>query len=170
MEELTSAIEEVNLEKQQEDEDDASDKEDFSGWVDDEEDNGRVKSLFGNTLLDSVEKLVEHDKKVFHFDLMQMVKEVCTDDFSFIKLINFIRSFSSSLPLQQLDIPMLEELIRSKAFLEDETYLKPVLEDDPLLFLYEELFQLEGTEDTLPVKETVDEELPTVKEATLEET
>lgn len=133
-------------------EDEESDKEDFSGWTagEDDDEDLRVRSLFGHAKLPNIAEMIAHDKRIFNFDLSAIVKEHCTDDFSYIKLINFIRTYASGFDPSELDMSALVDKITRKMHLEGDLYLKPVLEDDPLLFLFEEIFELEGTEDTVP--------------------
>jgi hypothetical protein len=132
------------------DEGDESDKDDFRDWQaedGEDEEESAVKSLFCAQKLPSLAELVEHDKKHFGFDLQAVVKDVCEDDFSFIKLINFIRSSVKEREAETSSkedlVASVTSLIESRVFLDGETYLKPVLESDPLLFLFDELFEFE---------------------------
>lgn len=131
------------------DEGDESDKDDFRDWQaeDGEDEEEAVKSLFCSQKLSSLAELVEHDKKIFGFDLQAVVKDVCQDDFSYIKLINFIRSSVKEKEAEASSkedlVASVTRLIESKVFLDGETYLKPVIESDPLLFLFDELFEFE---------------------------
>lgn len=131
------------------DEGDESDKDDFRDWQaeDGEDEEEAVKSLFCSQKLPSLAELVEHDKKIFGFDLQAVVKDVCQDDFSYIKLINFIRSSVKEKEAEASSkedlVASVTRLIESKVFLDGETYLKPVIESDPLLFLFDELFEFE---------------------------
>lgn len=128
----------------------ASDKDDFHDWQaeDGEEDETFVLSLFCSTKLPSIAELIEHDKTNFKFDLTVFVKDFCTDDFSYIKLVNFIRFLVQR--EQQLEersiseiVDLVEEELTKGEFLVGETYLKPVFENDPLLFLFDEIFEFE---------------------------
>jgi hypothetical protein len=128
--------------------DEASDKSDFNDWQadEDEDEDSYVKSLFCSTKLRSITELIEHDKVNFHFDLVATVKEYCSDDFSYIKLINFIRTIlyqeqrREQCSISEI-IDFLSSELTKREFLEGDTYLKPVDENDPLLFLFDEIFE-----------------------------
>ena len=141
---------------EEEDEGVEEDEKNFDEWVEDD-DLEPVKSLFCNKMMPSIQALVEHDREIFGFDLQRVVADVCTDDISFIKLVNYIRNFAQ----QQEESPTawmskLKELVLSKEFLADDNNMKPVLSDDPLLYLYEDIFT------TIVVQEE-DEPLPAIK-------
>lgn len=134
----------------QSDEGDESDKDDFRDWQaedGEDEEESAVKSLFCAQKLPSLTELVEHDKKHFGFDLQATVKDFCEDDFSYIKLINFIRATvkdkDAEISNKEELVAIVRGLMESRAFLDGETYLKPVIESDPLLFLFDELFEFE---------------------------
>lgn len=136
-----------------EEEEEESDKEDFRDWQADEDedaDDTFVTSLFCSSRLPSITALVEHDKQTFHFDLGEIVKQYCTDDFSYIKLINFIRSVvqdkTEDSSIEDAIVYLSEQLV-TKQFLEGEQYLKPVLENDALLFSYDDLFDFDDGDD-----------------------
>lgn len=145
----SSAVEgELELEVshiQMDGDEEASDKEDFREWVEEDEDAAMVKSLFSPTILPSIDELIDHDKIRFSFDLYEKVKELCTDDISYIKMINFIREFVLKHDTDNDDIievvKQLEPLLMSKVFIEGDKYMKPIIEDDALLFLFEEVFE-----------------------------
>jgi hypothetical protein len=134
---------------EEEDQDRVSDQEDFNEWNDDEMEQIEVKSLFTETRLLSINDLIELDKQLFGFDLRSHVADYCTEDLSYIKLINFIRRFvSSHLPVTREIIELLDAELLKKEFLADDMNMRPVLEDDPLLFMYEEAFDLQYAEDS----------------------
>jgi hypothetical protein len=110
---------------------------DLDDWVEEED---AVKSLFNDDLLPIMEDLLSHDIGLFNFDLKQMVEETCTDDIGVIKLINFIRRSVASAEEGTVSVRFAEGLaveIKTKEFLNGDENLKPVLADDPLLYLYE---------------------------------
>lgn len=113
----------------------------FDEWVEDD-DAEPVKSLFSAKSLPSIQALIEHDKEIHGFDLQQVVGQYCTDDISFIKLINFIRS--TVVAMSSADVPSIiakvEEGLTQRLVLEEDVYMRPVLSDDPLLYLYEDFF------------------------------
>jgi len=115
---------------------------DLEDWIDDEEDDKLlIKSLFDNSKFPTVESLLHYDSEVYKFDLRQIIHDQFHDDISIIKLINFIRFKVLSLEIGSISDPFIVEIIRlvgTKEFLSDDIYMKPVLEDDPLLYLYED--------------------------------
>lgn len=111
----------------------------FDDWVEEQDEEVHIKSLFNEDVLASVELLVSHDFDLFNFDLKLIVSENCSDDASVIMLINFIRSKVAKIPSVNQDfITDLLQQIESKVYLQNEEYMKPVIEDDPLLYLYED--------------------------------
>lgn len=123
------------------DEEDNKEKDNFNGWVEEDE-LIEVKSLFSDKILPSIVDLVEFDKETFGFDLRRIVTTaIVQDDIAFIKLVNFIRATVKSWTyVNRENIEMLEQQIESKVFLEDDQNMIPQLENDPLLYLYEEAF------------------------------
>lgn len=115
---------------------------DLEDWIDDEEDDKLlIKSLFDNSQFPTVESLLHYDSEVYKFDLRQIIHDQFHDDISIIKLINFIRFKVSSVEIDNISDAFIAEIIRlvgTKEFLSDDIYMKPVLEDDPLLYLYED--------------------------------
>lgn len=119
--------------------DEADIERDLEDWV---EEGEAMKSLFNDDRLESVTALINHDLEQFGFDLRSIVHEYCNeDDLSVIKLINFIRSNVSKQPSDSINAEFISNLIQSigtREFMQNDEYMKPVIEDDPLLFLYEE--------------------------------
>lgn len=115
---------------------------DLEDWIDDEEDDKLlIKSLFDDSHFPTVESLLHYDSEVYKFDLRQIIHDQFHDDISIIKLINFIRFKVLSLEKSSISDVFIAEIIRlvgTNEFLSDDTYMKPVLEDDPLLYLYED--------------------------------
>ena len=132
----------------------------FDDWSEDEE--IEVKSLFSDTFLSSIESLVEHDKKNFNFDLGEVVVRFKLDEIAIIMLVNYIRSTalapstssssassSSSSSAANMDtayFSKLHEDINAKLFINEE-YMKPVVKNDPLLYLLSEYLDLEEEDD-----------------------
>ena len=137
--ELKDAIDEVVpvVDREQED---IEIEQDLEDWVEDDE-TIQIKSLFNDDMLSSVEQLVSHDLELYEFDLKKIVADHCSDDLSVIKLINFIRARAAVTAITTIDsgfIIDVKSCIERKEFLEGDVYMKPVIEDDPLLYLYEE--------------------------------
>ena len=142
-EELHGIIHEEIPRKEPEEEGDIEAEEDLEDWVEEEEEI-RIKSLFNDDILSSVEMLVAHDAELFKFDLKLVVTSVCSDDVGVIKLINFIRAMVADVTVHQDEevneafIIELTKQIVTKEFMQNDVYMKPVIEDDPLLYLYED--------------------------------
>ncbi|BGP18288.1 hypothetical protein JCM10213_008461 [Rhodosporidiobolus nylandii] len=96
-------------------------------WDDWEEDQQPAFSLFDqDKQFNSAQDALLHDKTVHGVDLALLAQTL--DFFERIRLINWIRA-------NKPDPASLRRLDRSASFLEDDQYLKPVLEDDALLQL-----------------------------------
>jgi hypothetical protein len=113
---------------------------DLDDWV--EDDNVDIKCLFDADVVHSVDELLCHDKDLYGFDLKQCIEGNCKDDISIIKLINFIRAevAQCATAVDRSFVTDLEKKIDSMDFLNGETFMKPTIEDDQLLFLYAEAF------------------------------
>ncbi len=129
------------------DEEDVAEKDNFNGWVDDDE-SEEFKSLFCSKKFQSIKALIAHDKEVFGFDLKAVVEAVANTDIAYIQLINFIRGTAKSWSTtdEEHNSALLEnikslehDILNNKSFL-DEKNMIPQLEDDALLFLYEDEF------------------------------
>lgn len=122
------------------DEEEADIERDLEDWVEEGDENS-IKSLFNEDRLESVDLLITHDRELFGFDLRSIVAQNCTDDLSVIKLINFIRSTVAVQPQDAINAAFVSGLVESigtKEFIQKDEYMKPVIEDDALLYLYEE--------------------------------
>mmetsp|Transcript_27994 Transcript_27994/g.47029 ORF Transcript_27994/g.47029 Transcript_27994/m.47029 type:complete len:185 (-) Transcript_27994:89-643(-) len=122
---------------------------DLDDWEEEEE---PIKSLFNNDMLPTVEDLVQHDLLMFKFDLKHQVSCHCKDDLDVIRLINYIRAKAElasstgtgATGITEAFICTLVDEIEKRSFAVDETYLKPMIEGDPLLYSYEDtLFTVE---------------------------
>jgi type IV secretory pathway VirB4 component len=141
------ANEEVNLAPRDEEEIDI--EKDLDDWV--EDDQVEIKCMFNNDIVHSVDELVAHDLDMYGFDLKGSVQSSGGDDLSIIKLINFIRSEVQARGDGAIDeafITALKSSIENKVYAEGDTYMKPVIEEDPLLFMYEEAFMLQCEDET----------------------
>lgn len=129
-----------NIDKNEEDIELEEIENDLDDWVDEEEDDQMLfKSLFDDSYFSSVDLLISYDIDVYNFNLKQVVAEYAVDDISIIKLINFIRSKTLSNTndsITSMFIDDLNNLLSNRSFLEDDLYMKPTLDDDPLLYMY----------------------------------
>ncbi|KAL0577118.1 hypothetical protein V5O48_004871 [Marasmius crinis-equi] len=125
---------------EEEDDDDQT----WEDWVSDSNGSQPCKSLFDDKTLQSAEAALDYDKKTHGVDLNQVCTKLSLDIHGRIRLINFIRktvrrrpqsfaiySFSSVI---QKPTPESVSQLGGSEFSSDE-YLRPVLEDDPLLQL-----------------------------------
>jgi len=119
----------------------ADDVENYNDWDSDGDvSDSPVRSLFCDILLPSVQAQLEYDKQTFGFDLKGIITDMnLHDDLLLIMLVNYIRTVVKNTTVAdstgQVDITALSDSIRNKTFMTDsDTYMKPVLDDDPLLY------------------------------------
>ncbi|XP_029946360.1 protein arginine N-methyltransferase 3 isoform X2 [Salarias fasciatus] len=101
--------------------------DDEEQWMEEEEEDSQsVTCLFCDRLLSSVAATLQHCTAEHHVNLVDVVRKHSLDDYGYIKMINFIRSTncsaSSLTGLPDAPLPW-----------ESEVFLRPVLQDDPLL-------------------------------------
>ncbi|GAA5822642.1 hypothetical protein JCM3770_002852 [Rhodotorula araucariae] len=101
--------------------DSGSDSASFDDW---REDDQPARSLFDDQQLPSARAALEHDRDTHGVDIALVAATL--DFFERIRLINWIRATKP-------DPASLRRLDRNAAFLDDDQYLKPVIEDDALL-------------------------------------
>ncbi|GAA6019815.1 hypothetical protein JCM11491_000281 [Sporobolomyces phaffii] len=101
----------------------ASDDETWDDWT---EDAQPAQSLFDQQSFPSAQLALEHDKEAHGVDLALLASTL--DFFERIRLINYIRATKP-------DPASLRRLDRNASFLDDDQYLKPVIENDALLQL-----------------------------------
>ncbi|XP_035251766.1 protein arginine N-methyltransferase 3 [Anguilla anguilla] len=108
---------------------DLSDSDDDDQWQSMEESpdsNLKVLCLFCDRLLNSVEDTLSHCKSEHDVDVAGLLRKYKLDDYGYIKLINYIRSVKCSgeslFLAREGSLPW-----------ESEDYMRPALQDDPLL-------------------------------------
>ncbi|XP_061620625.1 protein arginine N-methyltransferase 3 isoform X4 [Phyllopteryx taeniolatus] len=103
---------------------DSDDNEEQWQWM--EEDSQQVTCLFCDRLLNSVPDTLQHCTAEHQVNIIDLIKKHNLGDYSYIKLINFIRSTkcdpSHLIGLPDVSLPW-----------ESEDFLQPVIQDDPLL-------------------------------------
>uniref|UniRef100_A0A4W6ELY1 Protein arginine N-methyltransferase 3 n=1 Tax=Lates calcarifer TaxID=8187 RepID=A0A4W6ELY1_LATCA len=104
--------------------DDADEDEEQWQWM--EEDNQPVTCLFCDRLLSSVPATLQHCTAEHQVNLVDVIRKHTLDDYGYIKMINFIRS-------TKCDASCLTGLPDAPLPWESEDFLRPVLQDDPLL-------------------------------------
>ncbi|XP_008335208.1 protein arginine N-methyltransferase 3 [Cynoglossus semilaevis] len=125
------------------------DDEDMDGdgeqWQWMEEDSQPVSCLFCERLLKSVPATLQHCQSEHQVSLVDVIRKHGLDDYGYIKMINFIRS-------TKFDASCLPVLPDAPLPWESEEFLRPVLQDDPLLQMDPE--ELCGTEEAPTVTGT----------------
>ncbi|PMD35502.1 putative ribosomal protein arginine N-methytransferase rmt3 [Hyaloscypha variabilis F] len=122
---------------------DILDMKDEEGWEDAEPDEEETQfiSLLDDEVFMDIHAMLNHCKQKYNFDFLEIRQRLALDFYGSIKLVNFIRSQVHSGNKVSPEI--------SQQDLEDEKYLKPVLEDDALLFSLDELPDvMEGVQGT----------------------
>ncbi|TNM90768.1 hypothetical protein fugu_003057 [Takifugu bimaculatus] len=104
--------------------DDADDEEQ---WIE-EGDTERVNvpCLFCDRLLSSVSATLQHCATEHQVNIVDMIRKYNLDDYGYIKMINFIRSTKA-------EAACLNGLSNTSLPWQSEDFLRPVLQDDPLL-------------------------------------
>ncbi|EEQ27442.1 Ribosomal protein arginine N-methyltransferase rmt3 [Microsporum canis] len=113
------------------------------GWedVEPEEESEPVVGLFTDKVYPDTRSMLDECKEKFDFDLVRVRRELELDFLGTIKLVNYIRS--------EVKNGNMKPDVSSTALFEDEKYLKPVLEDDALLYNLDDIAvgeQLEVTD------------------------
>lgn len=121
---------------------DILDLKDDEGWEDaePEEEDTQFISLMDDEVFSDINQMLTHCKEKHNLDFLDIRQKLALDFYGNIKLVNYIRSQVHSGQV----IP--KELSR-KDF-EDEKFLKPVLEDDAVLFTLDDLPEVAGAEDS----------------------
>ncbi|CRG92620.1 protein arginine N-methyltransferase 3 [Talaromyces islandicus] len=103
------------------------------GWedVEPEDDSQPVVGLFSADVYPDVRVMLRETKERYNFDLVKVQKEFDLDFLGSIKLVNYIRSEAQK-GNKAPDVS-------SKSAFDDDSYLKPVLDDDALLYSLEDL-------------------------------
>ncbi|PYI10279.1 ribosomal protein arginine N-methytransferase rmt3 [Aspergillus sclerotiicarbonarius CBS 121057] len=103
------------------------------GWEDVEPDDETqpVVGLFSDKVYSDVRAMLKETKEKYNFDLRRIQKELDLDFLGTIKLVNYIRT--------QVKEGNMSPDVSSTDKFEDEVYLKPVLEDDALLYSLDDI-------------------------------
>ncbi|CAB1438316.1 unnamed protein product [Pleuronectes platessa] len=117
-------------------------EEDEGQWLEEEEEEEEavaVSCLFCDRSLSSVPATLQHCTAEHHVSLVDVIRKHSLDDYGYIKMINFIRS-------KKCDASCLTGLSDGPLPWESEDFLRPVLQDDPLLQTDpEELCEIQGS-------------------------
>ncbi|KAJ5749015.1 uncharacterized protein N7511_010711 [Penicillium nucicola] len=112
---------------------DSSDTSDEEGWedVEPDEESNPVVGLFSEQIFSDARSMLKECKEKYNFDLLKIQKDLDLDFLDNIKLVNYVRS--------EVKKGNTTPDVSSKAKFEDDAYLKPVLEDDALLYSLDDL-------------------------------
>jgi type I protein arginine methyltransferase len=106
--------------------------DDEAAWDEVEETSQPIQCLFCTETFPAITNAIAHAAEAHNFDLKVLAKTYNMDTYSYIKLINFIRTHNMS--------PS-ELCVRKEPLWDLEMYLKPVMENDPWL-MYGEVLSL----------------------------
>ncbi|KAI0879849.1 S-adenosyl-L-methionine-dependent methyltransferase [Annulohypoxylon maeteangense] len=118
-------------------ESDDSDSRDEEGWSDaeeDEEETQEVISLLDDRVFPDVISMLAHCKDKHGFDFLGIRQRLQLDFYGCIKLVNFIRQRVHE------GLPVTEDITLSA--IDQEQYLKPVLDDDAVILALDDLPEL----------------------------
>ena len=87
----------------------------------------KCQDLFSSKMFFNAQQCLDYCRNIHGFNLKILKKRHNMDCFSFFRLVNYLRSQKPS--------PGLVMSLSSDALWQEEKYLKPVIEDDPLLML-----------------------------------
>ena len=115
-------------------ESDSEEEDQFDEMEDDSEEawwksegTKKCKDLFSSKTFFNAQQCLDYCRNIHGFNLKILKKRHSMDCFSFFRLVNYLRSEKPS--------PGLVMSLSSDALWQDEKYLKPVEEDDPLLMV-----------------------------------
>ena len=126
--------------------------EDDDGGLDDEgiewtQDPCLVKCLFSDETFDSVDAMLAHVLSSYSFDFRETKRRLGLDIYGAIRLANFIRAKVRENELDAASI--IASIEPGASFLEDDLFLKPVLDDDAFLFELDDFEDDEDNSDSL---------------------
>ncbi|CAG8466703.1 5633_t:CDS:10 [Funneliformis caledonium] len=98
----------------------------WDDWEEEEGDQQDIKCLFCDELFPLANNLFGHTSRHHGFDFQKTRTELKLDFYQCIRLINYIRQ--QVLEKSEITIPNIREILN------DDVYLKPTLEEDPLLY------------------------------------
>ena len=112
---------------------DPQEDDDQEGWEDVKPDKEEVSfmSLFEDKRFGDLTELLDYDRRMHCFDLKQILKSLDLDFMGAVRLVNYVRS-------EVRDSDKWPDVSDRELF-EDEKYLKPVIEDDALLWSLEDV-------------------------------
>ncbi|RYG96525.1 hypothetical protein EON65_54285 [archaeon] len=131
----------------------------FEDWSEEEGEEEQFTSLFSKATFPSIQALLEHEKTVNNFDLIQIARDTCKDEIDFIKLVNFVRKSVNEEKMGPEDV---KSHVYAQNYIANDVYMIPVLADDALLFHLEDIVlfseDADENEDNVPKAPLVSEE------------
>lgn len=111
-----------------------------SDWQDLEldEEPSIFTSFFSDETFTTAREMLDHSKTKHNFDFLETTKRLKLDFYGAIKLVNFART------CHQKGEPIPADI--SATHLEDDVYLKPVLDNDTFLYTLDEILPEDGQE------------------------
>ncbi|KAJ5155730.1 protein arginine methyltransferase RmtB [Penicillium capsulatum] len=112
---------------------DESDSSTEEGWEDVEPDDETqpVVGLFSEEIFPDVRSMLQASKEKHGFDLLAIQKQLGLDFLDTIKLVNYVRT--------EVKAGNMSPDVSSKSRFSDDTFLKPALEDDALLYSLDDI-------------------------------
>ncbi|THH21417.1 hypothetical protein EW146_g166 [Bondarzewia mesenterica] len=121
-------------------------EETWSDWISDSMNEQPCRSLFEEKILPTVSDALNYDKQTHGFDLSAACSKLSLDFHGRIRLINYIRK-------EKPTAQSLQSLEGNESFLSSDDYLRPVLEDDPLLLNTSDEWSDSGDEEVAPTNQ-----------------
>ena len=124
--------------------------EEVEDFEEGEAEDTSCRSLFDvEAKLESPSALIDHDKEKFGFDLRYVAFVIGTDDITLIKLVNFVRGrvmqsrkTAGWKADEKYGMYLQQEICSNNgAVLQDDKYMIPIDNEDPMLYLLAELLQ-----------------------------
>ncbi|GJJ76270.1 type I protein arginine methyltransferase [Entomortierella parvispora] len=122
----------------------------WDDWEDEEGMSGAdPKCLFCSSIFEDARQVFDHCTKVHGFDFLKTRHTLKLDFYQSIRLINYLRRQAEQAPLEA-EKTTSWSVAAGAEFLQDDEYLRPVIEDDSLLFAFEDLdFEDSGEQDRI---------------------
>ncbi|KAK3836245.1 MAG: S-adenosyl-L-methionine-dependent methyltransferase [Linnemannia gamsii] len=113
-----------------------------NGWDDWEDEDGMAaadpKCLFCPEIFPSAREVFDHCTKSHGFDFLRSRQQLNLDFYQSIRLINYLRKQAQDKPAESEQTTSFV-LEGKEPFLADDQFLRPIIEDDTLLFAFEDL-------------------------------
>ncbi|KAJ9610232.1 Ribosomal protein arginine N-methyltransferase rmt3 [Cladophialophora chaetospira] len=134
-------------------ESDLLDTRNDEGWedVEKDEESTSIISLFNATTFPDARSMFVDCRENHGFDIWKLKQEYALDYLGIIRLLNYVRS--------EVQAGNLQPNVSSKACFEDEKYLKPVLQDDALLYSFDDAVEDDANSNAASEVEQLREEL-----------